>query len=185
MPGHRYLSWLAWYLPISRPSDSLLMFKWTNHVKPRQFLPQPHPFYIKTPSFQASGLKPLSPAWYMFQPGAPPLWLHHVVDTSVSCGRYVSARSSIIKLPHAFTSRWSSVRDSWVHTERKLSGGFPTRFFQPQVPLCQWEHQAQKIWQTFLCSRSHVMCVCVCVCVREREREREGEGERERLSYLV
>ena len=42
----------------------------------------------------------------------------------------VSARSSVIKLPHAFTSRWSSVRDSWVRAERKLSGGFPTRFFQ-------------------------------------------------------
>jgi hypothetical protein len=52
-----------------------------------------------------------------------------VVHTSVSSGRYVSARSSVIKLPHAFTSRWSSVRDSWVRTRRKLSGGFPTRFF--------------------------------------------------------
>jgi hypothetical protein len=112
MPGqaHHYLSWLAWYLPISRPSDSLLMFKWTNHVKPHQFLPQPHPFSIKVPSFQASGSKPLSPVWDKFRTRAPPLWLHHVVDTSVSCERYVSARSSVIKLPHAFTSRWSSVR---------------------------------------------------------------------------
>ena len=133
MPGQarHYMSWLAWCLPISRPSDSLLMFKWTNHVKPRQFLPQPHSFSIKTPSFQASWSNPLSPAWDTFQTGAPPLWLHHVVNTSVSCGRrYVSAPSSVIKLPHAFTSRWSSVRDSWVHAERKLSGGFPTRFFQ-------------------------------------------------------
>jgi hypothetical protein len=80
--AHRYLSWLAWYLPISRPSDSLLMFKWTNHVKPRQFLPQPHPFSIKTPSFQASWSKPLSPAWDTLRPGAPPLnylvFLHQV-----------------------------------------------------------------------------------------------------------
>jgi hypothetical protein len=53
-----------------------------------------------------------------------------VVDTSVSCGTYVSSQSSVIKLPHAFTSRWSSVRDSWVRPERQLSGGFPTRFFQ-------------------------------------------------------
>jgi hypothetical protein len=56
------------------------------------------------------------------------------VNTSVSCGRYVSARSSVIKLPHAFTSRWSSVRDSWVHAERDLSGGFPTSFFHSEVP---------------------------------------------------
>jgi hypothetical protein len=127
MPGQalRYMSWQAWCLPISCPSDSLLMFKWTNHVKPRRFLPQPHPFFIKVPSFQASGSKLLSPAWDTFRPRAPPLWLHHVVDTSVSCRRYVSARSSVIKLPHAFTSRWSSVRDSWVHAERELSGGFP------------------------------------------------------------
>jgi hypothetical protein len=40
----------------------------------------------------------------------------------------------VIKLPHAFTSRWSSVHDSWVRTERKLSGGFPTRFFHLEVP---------------------------------------------------
>jgi hypothetical protein len=58
-----------------------------------------------------------------------------VVNTSVSCGRYVSARSSLIKVPHAFTSRWSSVRDSWVLAERELSGGFPTRFFQPEVNI--------------------------------------------------
>jgi hypothetical protein len=106
------------------------MFKWTNHVKWRQFLPQPHPFSIKVPSFQASGSKLLSPAWDRFRPRAPPLWLHHVVNTSVSCRRYVSAQSSVIKLPHTFTSRWSSVCDFWVHTERELSGGFPTRFFQ-------------------------------------------------------
>lgn len=50
------------------------MFKWTNHVKPRQFLPQPHSFSIKTPSFQASWSNPLSPVmWDTFRPGAPPL----------------------------------------------------------------------------------------------------------------
>ena len=85
---------------------------------------------IKAPSFQVLGLKPLSPTWDMFQTRAPPLWLHYVVDTSVSCRRYVLARSSVIKLPHAFTSRWSSVRDSWVSAEWEFSGGFPTRFFQ-------------------------------------------------------
>jgi phage/plasmid-associated DNA primase len=52
--------------------NSLLMFKWTNHVKVRQFLPQPHPFSIKNPSFQASWSKPLSPAWDTFRPRAPP-----------------------------------------------------------------------------------------------------------------
>uniref|UniRef100_A0A8C6H8Q9 Reverse transcriptase/retrotransposon-derived protein RNase H-like domain-containing protein n=1 Tax=Mus spicilegus TaxID=10103 RepID=A0A8C6H8Q9_MUSSI len=41
--------------------NRLLMFKWTNHVKPRQFLPQSHSFSIKTPSFQASWSNPLSP----------------------------------------------------------------------------------------------------------------------------
>jgi hypothetical protein len=49
------------------------MFKWTNHVKPRQFLPQPHSFSIKTPSFQALWSNPLSPVWDTFRPGAPPL----------------------------------------------------------------------------------------------------------------
>jgi hypothetical protein len=49
------------------------MFKWTNHVKPCQFLPQPHSFSIKTPSFQASWSNPLSPVWDTFRPGAPPL----------------------------------------------------------------------------------------------------------------
>jgi hypothetical protein len=50
------------------------MFKWTNHVKPRQFLPQPHSFSIKPPSFQASWSNPLSPVvWDTFRPGAPPL----------------------------------------------------------------------------------------------------------------
>lgn len=49
------------------------MFKWTNHVKPCQFLPQPHSFSIKTPSFQASWSNPLSPVWDMFRPEAPPL----------------------------------------------------------------------------------------------------------------
>jgi hypothetical protein len=109
------------------------MFKWTNHVKPCQFLPQPCPFSIKSPSLQSSWSKLLSPEWDTFQPRAPPLWLHHVVDTSVSCGRYVSARSSVIKLPNAFTSRWSSVHDSWVHAEWKFSGGFSTRFFQNYI----------------------------------------------------
>jgi hypothetical protein len=116
------------YLPPFWPKlnvNRLLMFKWTNHVKPRQFLPQPNPFFIKNPSFEASGSKPLSPAWDMLRPGALPLWLHHVVNTSVSCGRYVSARSSVIKLPHAFTSRWSSVRDSWVQAESVIEWGFP------------------------------------------------------------
>jgi hypothetical protein len=127
------------------------MFKWTNHVKLRQFLPQPHPFSIKVPSFQASGLKPLSPAGDTFRTGAPPLWLHHVVNTSVSCGRYVSARSSIVKLPHAFTSRWSSVRDSWVRTEQKLSGGFPTRFFQKpgDVINIAWTWSYRRLWVTW------------------------------------
>jgi hypothetical protein len=78
--------------------------------------------------------KPLSYVWDTFWTRAPPLWLHHVVNTSVSCRRYMSAWSSVIKLPHAFTSRWSSVRDSWVRAERELSGGFPTRFFHLEVP---------------------------------------------------
>ena len=47
--------------------NRLLMFKWTNNVKPCQFFPQPHPFSIKTPSFHASGLKLLSPAWDTFR----------------------------------------------------------------------------------------------------------------------
>jgi hypothetical protein len=49
------------------------MFKWTNHVKLRQFLPQPHSFSIKTPSFQVSWSNPLSPVWDTFRPGALPL----------------------------------------------------------------------------------------------------------------
>jgi hypothetical protein len=42
-------------------------------VKPCQFLPQPHSFSIKNPSFQTSWSNPLSPVWDMFWPGAPPL----------------------------------------------------------------------------------------------------------------
>jgi hypothetical protein len=52
---------------------SLLMFKWTNYVKPHQFLPQSLSFSIKTSSFQASWSILLSPVWDTFQPGAPPL----------------------------------------------------------------------------------------------------------------
>ena len=64
------------YLPPFWPKlnvNRLLMFKRTNHVKPCQFLPQPHSFSIKTPSFQALWLNPLSPVWDTFWPGAPPL----------------------------------------------------------------------------------------------------------------
>jgi hypothetical protein len=82
--------------------------------------PSPSPFSIKAPSFQASGSNPLSPVWDTVRPGALPLWLCHYDSAMWSiplspAGDYVLAQNSVIKLPHAFTSRWLSVRDSWVH----------------------------------------------------------------------
>jgi hypothetical protein len=74
---------------------SLLMFKWTNHVKPRQFLPQPQLLYYKNP--------------YL-----PSL----VVESTVSCVRYLSTRSSAIKLHHVFTSRRSIC--SWFLGARRI-----------------------------------------------------------------
>lgn len=64
------------YLPPFWPKlnvNSLLMFKWTNHVKPCNSSPSPSPFSLKTPSFQALWSKPLSPVWDTFRPRAPPL----------------------------------------------------------------------------------------------------------------
>ena len=131
MPGQarHYMSWLACCLPISRPSDSLLMFKWTNHVKPCQFLPQPHPFSIKAPSFQASGSNPLSPAWDPVRSGALPLWLHHVVDTSVSCGRYMLARAPSLNYLMLLHQDGRLFVILGCMPNQELSGGFPTRFF--------------------------------------------------------
>jgi hypothetical protein len=37
--------------------------------------------------------------------------------------RYGSIQSSAIKLPRVFTSRWLSVRDSWVHAESGIEWG--------------------------------------------------------------
>jgi hypothetical protein len=52
-----------------------------------------------------------------------------MVKSTVSCVRYISSRSSAIKLSRVFTSR-QSVRDSWVHAKLGIEWGFPTRFFQ-------------------------------------------------------
>ena len=88
------------------------MFKWTNHVKPRQFLPQPHSFSIKTPGFQASWSNPLSPVWDTFRPGAPPLkYLVLLHQGDVFYLWFLGARRI----------------GSWV-------GGFPTRFLHLGVP---------------------------------------------------
>ena len=90
----------------------MLMFKWTNHVKPRQFLPQPHSFSIKTPGFQASWSNPLSPVWDTFRPGAPPLkYLVLLHQGDVFYLWFLGARRI----------------GSWV-------GGFPTRFLHLGVP---------------------------------------------------
>jgi hypothetical protein len=103
--------------------------------------PIPPPFSIKTPSFQASGSKPLSPAWDTFRTGALPLWLHHVVNTSVSCGRYVSARSSVIKLPHVLHQDGCLFVILGCAPNRNWVGGSPLGSFSSMV-LCDWN-----MWQ--------------------------------------
>jgi hypothetical protein len=60
-----------------------------------------------------------------------------MVNTPVFCMRYVSAQSSVIKLPHVFASRQSLVIP-WL---RLVRGGLPTRFFQRQglcKPTSDW-----------------------------------------------
>ena len=78
---------------------NLLMFKLSNYVKLRQFPPDPDPFPIKTPIFQAS-------------------WS----TTSVSRVRHLLARSSVIKLPCVFASR-RSLMIPWVCTELGIEWG--------------------------------------------------------------
>jgi hypothetical protein len=103
------------YLPPFWPKlkvNRLLMFKWTNHVKPCQFLPQPHPFSIKAPSFQALGEKPLSPAWDTCRPGA--LSLNYLMLLHQDGCLFVILGCT---------------------PNRELSGVFPTRFFHLEAPV--------------------------------------------------
>ena len=80
--------------------------------------PSPSPFFIKTPSFQASWSNPLSPAWDKFRPRAPPL----------NCLVYLHQDSLFVIF--GCTLNWEQ------------NGGFPTRFFQfihlVLRPVCSW-----------------------------------------------
>ena len=65
-------------------------------------------------------------------PPAPLLFYKNrlMVESTVSCVRYVSTRSSAIKIPHVITSRCCVLFVILGCTlNRELSGGFPTRFF--------------------------------------------------------
>jgi hypothetical protein len=103
-----------WFFSLQAPTTSYLVLS-CGHLLG---IPEngPSPFSIKTLSFQASWLNPLSSAWDTFRPGALPL-----------------KTKNKKKLPHVFTSRRSVLFVILGCTpNRELSGGFPTRFFQSQ-----------------------------------------------------
>ena len=156
------------------------MFKWTNHVKPRQFLPQPHSFSIKTPSFQASWSNPLSPVmWDTFRPGAPPLknllLLHQgVVFYSWFLGaRWIGSWVGVSPLG-SFTTRpntttpWAKYIQTITILYHSLSL-FPspspllplshTHTYTPQrVLLCQKENSGKFSVTLALCTTIWVLC---------------------------